>query len=62
MQTFKEGHTPKCPGCGCTDFVVTEAENVENADKKLAFLMCAAEQCQRLISVLPGSAVWHIRD
>lgn len=62
MKAHVEGFRATCPKCSHPEFVVTTSENVENADKMLAFVLCGNVDCQHLISVLPGTAAWHIRD
>ena len=60
MEAQVEGFRATCPHCGHHEFVVTPSENVQNADKMLAFVLCGDVNCQHLISVLPGDAAWSV--
>ncbi len=49
---------PKCPRCRGMNFVAVLDRNMQSADKGIALVICAVEECQTVISALPYDAVW----
>ncbi|AEE68644.1 hypothetical protein CX042_02810 [Bordetella pertussis] len=55
---FPAGIRPACPKCGHQGFIVLHDDAVVNADKPIAIVACASEDCHAALGVLPASAVW----
>lgn len=60
MQDYKydDEHRPTCPVCHKEGFKVISNERVARSDKAIAFVICADDNCQTTVDVLPFEAVW----
>lgn len=50
-------YMPKCPRCSGINFVAT-ADVPSKSDKAVAFIICANDECQIVLGVLPFDSVF----
>lgn len=52
-------YKPTCLKCGEGQFVAIQDGRVANADKAIPMIICAKEDCQAVVGVLPFNSVWN---
>lgn len=54
---MNDEYKPKCPVCREMNFVAIHDRYIQ-ADKRIALVICAKEECQTVVGALPYDAVW----
>lgn len=51
-------YKPKCPRCRGMNFVAVYDQHMQRADKGIALIICADDQCETVVAALPYDSVW----